>query len=555
MHRFSAESILETAGQTIDELTESSIGDELREAILTRLKWRASVLGMLIQHAGGQSPPNTFFQCLHDQLKDQEETHHLGKTVPEAFSTKLQRHLASTVPPRPMVTVSMSQAWAFWRQMIDDCRNVFAVREATHSQDLLTAYQTFAYTSPQFSVYPRALLQSFLSIDGLVASRTEPSHFIQEDLRSLTLPASPLLSTSDGAFGRTYFGSQKVASSMRTFTEKLEQAFINIYRAFCLNNCRIRRTFCHALIEWDALQAEAEEMDSSIHEISGQQARQYDASSPPSYSFSLSSWLYHHKLNLLQLTIQMGFGQMIYAPHELAGMYWYLSNICDIHLGHLERISYFVTAKNVEAENSHLEKATASQVKQECRTALNRLYRQYVWTKATQLLASTLHVIFIVLQRHGIFLSQGPLYSSDNLRYEIRMKPFLGLSIPEALPHNDFESAVAMQDISTEELLDQVTATAMTAKKAWEDISKMNWNMFPKAEAIGDEQSVLDEKWKADVKDCLKAAIAANICLSTLKISGNQDWIAKARSEAKIPHSGEKGRWHHWWIVPVLPSA
>lgn len=45
----------------------------------------------------------------------------LGRTVPEAFSTKIQRRLASTVPPRPIVNLSFEDAFAQMKHMCQDC--------------------------------------------------------------------------------------------------------------------------------------------------------------------------------------------------------------------------------------------------------------------------------------------------------------------------------------------------------------------------------------------------------------------------------------------------
>lgn len=490
---------------------------------------------------------------MHDSLVAAQKTHDLGTVVPGAFSTKLQRRLASTVPPRPMVTVSMDQAWSFWHQMLDDCKDVFSVHQATHSQDLVTAYQIFAYSSPQPSTYPRALLQLFLSLDGMVANRIETTYFLEEDLQSLTLPASQLLTISNGAYARLHDGSQKVADCMQRFVDQFEQTFINVYRALCLNSCRIRRTFCHALVEWDALQGQVEEMDSIIQETLHEGPVQHMPNSLPASAFSLGSWVYHHKLNILRLTIQMGFDQTVYAPHEMAGMYWYLSTVCDIHLSHLERISHFVMAKDTETKRSSINAASKEKAAGECKAALARLYRQYEWIKATQLLAGTLHGIYVVLQQYGVFTQQAPWYSSDALRYEIRMKPFLNLSIPEALSAEDFASQTKVPGFTTEELLHQTATMSGSAKKAWEDISKTTWNIFPKEEM---QASVLDKKWNADVKDCLKATIAASLCVLTLKkVVNNKEWKVKAIQEARLPGPDEKGRWHRWWIVPQLPAA
>ena len=542
------------ADEIYDEVMESDIGTELKLAIEARLSFRNNALDMLMQHPNGQSPLDSSCEDMRENLETAQETHSLSRIVPDAFSTKLQRRLASTVPPRPMVTVSMEEAWTFWQRMLDDCKNVFSVHQAAHSQDLFAAFHIFAYSSPQPSTYPRALLQSFLTRDNLVASRIEPLHFLEEDLKSLTLPASQLLLSNGERYGKLYYGNQRVGECMQNFADRFEHNFSNLYRALCLNSCRIRRTFCHALLEWDALQSQVEELDSVIQEVLQEKPTAYLPGLEPTFAFSLSSWVYHHKLNVIRLTVQMGFELMIYTPQELAGMYWYLSSICDAHLSHLERISHFVTAKDTAIKRSCKDSTAKDQGLQECKAALDRLYRQYAWVKATHLLASTMHMIFIVLQRFEIFVSGQPLYSSDMVRYEIRMKPFLRLSIPEPLSSEDFSKEVQVQYTTTEELLDQAKILGADAKKAWEQISKTTWNVYEKTEG-DDGLSVLDERWTADVKDCLKAAIAASLCVVRMKKAQDDDaWKVQARKEARLPELGEKGRWHRWWIIPSLPS-
>lgn len=562
LHRFAGEDISEIGAATIAALEESNIDNNVKQAIHVRLDFRMDVLEMLMHHADGRTPPKSLFSFLHEYLTEQQKTQSFGKPVEGAFSTKLQRRLASTVPPRPMVTVSMDEVWSFWTQMLNDCENVFSVQVAESSHDLVTAYLIFAYRAPQPSTYPRALLQSFLTLnDGLVGGRVNSLHFMEEDLRSLTMPASQLLSISANTYGRLYNGNQKVAQCMQSFVDKFEHTFTNLYRALCLNGCRIRRTFCHALLEWDAKQGEIEEIDSIIQSELREQPTPLPPAGEPTFAYSLSSWVYHHKLNLLRLTIQMGFDQMIYAPQELAGMYCYLSSVCSMHLSHLERISHFITTKDTAVKSSQMRLLTKQSATDESKQALDRLFRQYAWIKATQLLASTLHHIFIILQRNGIFISNAPLYSSDDLRYEIRMRPFLSLAAPEPLSSDQHQRETQMQELSTDSLLQQASETGSAAKKAWEEIAKTSWNINPvsqDSEGGVNQQGakVLEQSWNADVKDCVKASIAASLCILTLrKMLGSEDWRVKARKEAKVVTTGEKGRWHRWWIVPSIPSS
>lgn len=60
-----------------------------------------------------------FTSCIA-QLRPLAETVALGKPVPDAFSLKIQRKLASTVPPRPMVTISSDDALAHLKRLCQD---------------------------------------------------------------------------------------------------------------------------------------------------------------------------------------------------------------------------------------------------------------------------------------------------------------------------------------------------------------------------------------------------------------------------------------------------
>jgi hypothetical protein len=59
-------------------------------------------------------PVNSTLQSIHS-------THSLGTPVPTAFSPKIQRKLASTVPPRPIVELEFKDAYDKWKQLSIDC--------------------------------------------------------------------------------------------------------------------------------------------------------------------------------------------------------------------------------------------------------------------------------------------------------------------------------------------------------------------------------------------------------------------------------------------------
>lgn len=70
------------------------------------------------------------------------ESHPLGVPVPEAFSTKLQRRLASTLPPRPMVQLSFEETYSYFKRLFVDGIEVQDVLNYADSQSLLVRQKT-----------------------------------------------------------------------------------------------------------------------------------------------------------------------------------------------------------------------------------------------------------------------------------------------------------------------------------------------------------------------------------------------------------------------------
>jgi hypothetical protein len=100
---------------------ETDMDQKLRDAIRCRLLFRREFLSALdgdLEILDTRSTDN-FSSCL-SHLAALTESVSLGKEVPEAFSMKIQRKLASTVPPRPIVNISSKDALAHMRRLCQD---------------------------------------------------------------------------------------------------------------------------------------------------------------------------------------------------------------------------------------------------------------------------------------------------------------------------------------------------------------------------------------------------------------------------------------------------
>ncbi|KAJ8125018.1 hypothetical protein O1611_g8621 [Lasiodiplodia mahajangana] len=85
---------------------------EICTALEARLELRIAFLDAIdlsiIRNDTTEAPKLPWIE-MRRLIEDIEKQHGLAKPVPEAFSTKLQRRLASTMPPRPMVKLSFEE--------------------------------------------------------------------------------------------------------------------------------------------------------------------------------------------------------------------------------------------------------------------------------------------------------------------------------------------------------------------------------------------------------------------------------------------------------------
>lgn len=543
----------------------------MKNAIENRLLLRRSILKALEQDTGPlKARTKSSLSCI-SLLHGVRVTSNLGKPVNEAFSTKIQRALASSVPPRPMVTIKFSEALSHFETLCHDAADVDQILETDGSEDLFTAIWVFMSRVPQPSVYIRALVQSFL-LDRetqRVLGKWTSKQFLLASLAAIVLPNSPMLDPANDLVEAPTSPRFQMARLLAEFDGKIGQQYVNLLRNACLNRCRTRRTLCHLVLDWDMLQADAEDLDGTLRTYSDEQPALY-ASDQPTFAYPFSSWVYHHKLIHLRHIIQMGFELSIYAADDIPGMYWYLSYTCGTHLSHIDRVSFFLDQDMQTLDPPSQDSDAARKPDLNSRAAFHRtlrnLFRIYTHLKATDAFSRALHALHTLLLRHEAIETPPRPYSSDKLRYELRMKPFLSLNVPEPVTFETFQEESSFQDLSDGEVLEEATTRIGDARRFWEEVLKAGWsteladtpelNTPSKTLKIEPRRgsTTIEGEWSRGVKNVIRACIATSISIATLKKRLEKRGELRG-IKATIPVPGEKECWHDWWIVPRLSDV
>ncbi|OTB04598.1 hypothetical protein M426DRAFT_22738 [Hypoxylon sp. CI-4A] len=532
----------------------NSIPKDISTALDLRLELRIAFLRALDLSTLRKANPDSLkmpwmqMEGLIDHIKKQ---HSLAKPVPEAFSTKLQRQLASTMPPRPIVQPSFEESYDHFKQFFQDGINIMDILKYSEPQSLLNFVSLFQARKPQPLVYIRTLLQSLLFKDMIVLGNYSIRQIIDHDLSIVVMPCAPQIDPSYDHIEVPTDPRHQTAAQMEIFRQRVAEAYLDIFRIFCQNRCRVRRTLCHAIQEWDMLQADVEEIDQLLQVALDEKPLTIDRGDI-GFSLPLSSWAYLYKLRQMEWIVQLGFELEIYQTDELAGMYWYLNYLAKTRAQHGDRIKSFTMRSLNEARSSSKQPSQYTAAKErEYMTSLSYLRVTMLDAACTWEFADGLCCLYTALQRFNLVVGPKRPYSTDTLRYDLRMKPFRNIALPPLPTFDEFTRATLQPETTTYDLLKYAESAVGGARKGYEALSKMS---------EGQSFSVgAHDRWIGNIKSCLRAAIAAGVAVSTLqrafeKAGGTEQAELESGSELKFKvemPEPEKG-YHGWWIVPKL---
>ena len=325
---------------------------------------------------------------------------------------------------------------------------------------------------------------------------------------------------------------------MEIFRERAAQSYIDIFRTFCQNRSRVRRTLHHAITDWDNLQFDSEELDLQLQPLT-QETPACDArfATESAYSFPLGSWAYYYKLRCMEYHLLLGFELEVYQPWEIAGIYWYYSYLCNTRIRHVERIKSFVSQRFTQHRKTSRKPDRMDSTFEHTLSFLNVCILE---ATASTNLASALSTLYTTLTRLDAIRYPPYEYSDPEIRYELRIKPFINITLPEPISFARFHSSVTCPTISTPQLLAVATESASRSKRDFELLSKLDAET---ARYVGST-----EAWSKNVKDCLRAVIMCNIGVASVKKVMEKSEEVKLKVD--IPERG-KG-YHDWWVVPKV---
>ena len=172
--KFAIDDITTLLGNAHEFIQEDALGlsATLKQALSTRLKLRTHLLAAVdVDQQVDKGRSDDWKACI-ELLSTLKETNKLGKPVNNSFSIKLQRKLASTVPPRPIVDVSFDNAWDLLSQICACGRDAYLILDYRGGSQLQVRKALFKYYDLELKA--RAELHMVLSITNATAASLHP---------------------------------------------------------------------------------------------------------------------------------------------------------------------------------------------------------------------------------------------------------------------------------------------------------------------------------------------------------------------------------------------
>ncbi|KAJ2724773.1 N-alpha-acetyltransferase, non-catalitic subunit [Coemansia sp. Benny D115] len=279
----------------------------------------------------------------------------LGVAVAGVFDPKCMRRFPLTVPVKPMTVMPLADALQVFAGLINDLGELRPILRAQSVEELMYLFTRFSRRHPQPLPFVRSLAVSLFS-SGANVLLTQPT---------LAFVRRAVAEVSGGHVWRALAQHSEGDSRASVFCHEAVRTLLDWFRTLCQNTSRQRRIAMKYLAGWDALQADAEQLDAWLYVALGTAGtvgeREREASDAAHNPFVFSSWAYHMKLLMMETALMSGMRLETYQPYELPQVLGYTVQVFEAHEAHLERMASMIRRHSL----ADTEKSTVQQQQQQ----------------------------------------------------------------------------------------------------------------------------------------------------------------------------------------------
>lgn len=370
------------------------------------------------------------------------------ETPEGSFSIGIQKRLSNQFPPKSLILPPRN--YEGFIVMSQDLKKVLQVDKA-HTMMEIMQFANFFNKFEQKHVLARALFPLFLIRDNrTVLGRYTLSEFIHGHLLEFSLMCA----------GEENFPSEITEAPLLEAANVLFEWYQNTSQ----NTSRYRQGYNRQLLLWDSLQAQIETTEvewlSKSNNAFAIDYVEMKEGEEPTPLLPYTSWVYAMKVKAMIEFVLKGFDLQVYKPFETYAMYWYTYYLAHQWEVCLKKIQKFVDSKinAIHGLNKKVKKAKSSEKRESLKTQyrfsmdnhmgqlqVNKRFLQYLIVESSIFKSLSIAQVFQfgILSSFGLIDNKSSAknkFTTDELLYNLRMKPFCSIGVPEPLPYDLMDS-------------------------------------------------------------------------------------------------------------------
>ncbi|ODQ66380.1 hypothetical protein NADFUDRAFT_50296 [Nadsonia fulvescens var. elongata DSM 6958] len=503
------------------------------------------------------------------------------------FSTTIQGRISNNAPARLLVTVSTTEAFRLMKFLLEDLQYIVNVEKINNSAGLLGFLVKFAGKNEQALPFARGFLRYLTAdISSLMILGESCTAWVKRDL---------IENTCSTPFGQYFLqethDNPEVTTAINNFIYQAGLCYMDLICSTTNNRPRQHRLLGHAIVSWDSLQVAAETLEADLenyfpmdtievpdNETTSKKTSKSSKTEPAKVpAVPLSSWVYLRKLQIMIWVALLGFELDIYKPWEFSFVYWYTNYLTTIRQGHLSRAQLYLVqnldrARQLEIDqfnNSRKSKQNKNKKKNNSKgsaikstatlptTGISPSIDPVQTIPAMEMSLQLIHVLVMeadslsqlseanmyltaAFDKAGLFRHPTTIGGDEStvreLQYNLRLKPFSSVGVPELPSHAEYLQSSGFSKLSPVELLLNASHMARSAKEKIEVIAKM---------VAGFGQ--VDDEVEALKRSSVGIAVSAGMLTRAYSVIDTDDRATTKELEGKMVIT--KGKYHKFFPV------
>lgn len=480
-----------TGAREIESLLDQAIGwvesqqDEFSAAIVDRLKLRKEIT---------QFGALTLARKMEGSIQAAKEAKKLAQKIQvsdndvfsleKSFTNEIQGRVQNDAPPRNLVRMTPSQAVANLISGMEEIINCGDVASVTTSAEFLGFMVKFS------ALNTKPLTRAFMHtqiIDG------EQFALLGQPVRDWVVKDMVENSCATG-WGQFILSTTDSAISELTapFLAEADLAYSDLFGILVLNRSRQRQVLSHAVVTWDGLQVMAENLETQLESlVEPDRIDMGAANGKKMNAMPITSWVMLRKLQVMIWTALLGFELDVYKLHEWGFMSWYCEYLSLQRKQYLERVRYYLCVYadfaqlsqtfNKKGKKKGKKSATAPKEIPTTMLQLEDINKATMLTQSMTVESSALAdlckcsmLLMYLYDRFGLVQHPQIKYTSADLMYGLRLKPFSSVGVPALVTYSQFKESTTDQldALSADDIFSIATRTTSELKKMVDAVVK-----------------------------------------------------------------------------------